>query len=348
MPDEKKGAHSVGKMVPKQYTKVTAIYPVGLIDGSHPRLTEGEILEGSTDQKYKNIRCIDIGGNAAVYMVVGTTGKYRGLLLAAKIFAKPKDQKRLKKFQAEMERLNGLDHPAIVKFYDRGIHQDKWPFFITEYRPVSLSQVIGKKLHLHAKISYSMQLLSALVYLSELTPPMIHLDIKPKNILVNGSSCVLADFGLAHVLEPPEYLDGKSIKSGSDPGTPVRYRTPDYVSRLLHGTVLDAKADVYQLGLVLTELYSGANPQIPANKLTDPVQLDSQKLSLLDSIPGAVGTRVGQLVKEMLCETPERRPSAAELLNQWESVLFWVIREEVQKRGQNPFPHDVWNVGDVR
>ncbi len=95
---------------------------------------------------------------------------------------------------------------------------------------------------------------------------------------------------------------------------PRRYRTPDLVAYLNGGEPPTPKSDVYQLGLVLAELFTGVNPQkqSKANDLTDPVEL---VLDSLAAIPLSCRDPLAQLIGEMLRPDLETRPLAADALD---------------------------------
>jgi serine/threonine protein kinase len=81
------------------------------------------------------------------------------------------------------------------------------------------------------KLSYVLQLLSALNYLAALTPQVVHRDIKPQNIFVKGGSAVLGDFGLMKLLDGNAEADREIFKESVGPGMPFYYRTPPMISR---------------------------------------------------------------------------------------------------------------------
>ena len=88
---------------------------------------------------------------------------------------------------------------------------------------------------------------------------------------------------------------------------PRRYRTPELVKRAIdHKTPITPKSDIFQFGTVLYELLTGFNPQLPPNKVTDPISLD------LREIRGDQGQELSELVKSMLAEKPSNRfPASA-------------------------------------
>jgi len=211
---------------------------------------------------YRTLQLLGIGGNAATFLVVATSGPHRGGLFALKVFRKRSKPERLASFLEEMRFLRNCDHPNVLQIFDSGIFSHKNPFFVAEYLPNTLDNVIrANEISVVLKISFALQLLSALTYLEQLDPSVIHREIKPQNIFVKGHSCVLGDFGLMKLTDADSDEDREIFKESVGPGMPLRYRTPDQVAYLKNETPLTTKSDIFQLGLVLPELFTGRNPR---------------------------------------------------------------------------------------
>ena len=179
------------------------------------------------------------------------------------------------------------------------------------------------------RVSHTLQLLSALAYLDQSNPPVIHRDVKPKNIFVKGRSCVLGDFGLMKFLNQDDETDREIYGDRARTGMPFFHRTPDLVAYLREGTPLTTKTDIFQLGLVIAEVFTGRNPEITAENITDQVDLERLKF-----IPGVLGMRIRELIESMLESEPGRRPSAADLIDPWEGVFREVVDRCHQLNGR--------------
>jgi serine/threonine-protein kinase len=112
-------------------------------------------------------------------------------------------------------------------------------------------------------------LLSALRYLASSRPPVVHRDVKPQNIFIKGRSCVLGDFGLMKVLNGSEEMDREVFRESTGPGMPYYYRTPDLIAYAKGEANITPKSDVFQLGLVAAELFTGWNPANKSENILD-------------------------------------------------------------------------------
>jgi len=120
-----------------------------------------------------------------------------------------------------------------MRVFDTGVFYGQHPFLVAEYLPRTMFQITrADSASVTVKISFAMQLLSALVYLESLEKPVIHRDIKPQNIFIKGNSCVLGDFGLMKWAGLESAEDKEVFKESFDVGMPARYRTPDQVAYL--------------------------------------------------------------------------------------------------------------------
>lgn len=278
------------------------------------------------------------GGNSSVYLAIDTSSEKRGVAFAVKCFANLDNEARLEQFYAEIEVLRNLNHPAMMKIFDSGIikipledeHVAKIPFVIAEYLPRTLRSAIrANDLSLPEKLSFTLQLLSALQYLSSRQPQIVHRDIKPENVFVKGRSCILGDFGLMKLLTHLGDEDREFFKASAGPGMPRFYRTPDLVSYARNEADLTTKSDVFQLGLVLAELFTGFNPLKRNQNLLAPVELDE-----LRQIPGDAGERVADLISEMLVTDPAARKTSSELFDSWDGVFQEVVSRSLSLEGR--------------
>ncbi len=285
----------------------------------HFELDSWKSVQSNSGQWFNAIELLGAGGNAATFLAYSTSPQ-KGVLYAIKVFRKLSKPERLESFKDELQFLRNCDHPSILRVFDEGIYYDKNPFIVMEYLPQTLRTAMKSPIFLAWKISYAMQLLSALDYLGELDPPVVHRDIKPENIFIKGQSCVLGDFGLIKRLDNDDEQDKEILKESLGVGMPRRYRTPDLVSYLRGDAKLTSKSDVFQLGLVISELFTGKNPTKPYQNFTDSLELNP-----LGQIPSSMGGLIAPIIKDMLSMNPHDRPTPRQLLDRWETAFKRVV-----------------------
>lgn len=173
-----------------------------------------------------------------------------------KILYKISKQERIEKFIREVSFLKHNNHPTILRQYDEGRWNDR-PFVETDYMTVTLEEIIKKnELSLGDKMLFSLQLLSAIKYLQ--SQNCLHRGIKPSNIFIKDNTAILGDFGLVKDISNNDIDDAADFKGYF--AMPRSYRTPELVAYASSNVPLCFESDIFQLGLVLCELFTGKNP----------------------------------------------------------------------------------------
>ena len=255
----------------------------------------GMILEG----KYEIKREISRGGMGIVYEAYDN---FTNRQVAIKIILGNKiDTLQLKRFQKEIEACARLSHPNVIKIYDAGTYENN-PYIVMEYIDgVNIGQYIMQQdkafgqeddtaqkrdWKLCAKLIYETAL--GLEYIHK--QKMFHRDIKPTNIIVRSDgSPVIIDLGLVKFNQERSY---NLTRSRDIIGT-CQYMPMEQVQGK-HGKV-DARSDVYSLGLVLYELlteqraYTGKNATEVFNKIATyypplPREINAQIPEVLEEI----------------------------------------------------------------
>ena len=106
------------------------------------------------------------------------------------------------------------------------------------------------------------------------------------------------------------------------PAMAQMYRTPESVEYRVTGKRLPPASDVFQLGLVAAELFTGKNPLRPGGP-KKPVQLEA-----LADLPGAIGETIKARLQEMIIIETEARPPARLLLPRWLDLYRTVSRRQ--------------------
>ena len=126
-----------------------------------------------------------------------------------------------------------------------------------------------------------------------------------------------------------EEEDREHVITSTGPRLPRFYRTPDLVDYCRKKGELTTKSDVFQLGLVFTELFSGKNPLKAAKHIYDPIELDP-----MGEIPGSQASAIKAHLKQMLELNPANRPAASELFDPWEGIFKESAQISLQLEGR--------------
>jgi serine/threonine protein kinase/Tol biopolymer transport system component len=216
----------------------------------------GRLDRGARVGPYELIRPLGSGGMAEVWLARRADGAFRREVALKLPMLNQLRGDLEARFSLERDILASLEHPHIARFYDAGVDPNASPYLAMEYvqgQPLT-EWCDAHRLTIAARLELFMQVLDALQYAHQ--KQVIHRDLKASNILVTESGQVqLLDFGVAKLLEADE--------AGSAPLTSVygRALTPDYASpELLYGESIDARSDIYSLGVLLYEMLTGLRP----------------------------------------------------------------------------------------
>jgi serine/threonine protein kinase len=126
---------------------------------------------------------------------------------------------------------------------------------------------------------------------------------------------VLGDFGLLF-LQPESPGVASAHAPPTIPEMARNYRTPELVACHNAGTAPPAASDVFQLGLVVAELFTGSNPLVP-DGVTNPVRVNP-----IREIAGPSATPIKALIEKMLIMNAAERPEAARLVGDWQGIYL--------------------------
>jgi serine/threonine protein kinase len=246
--------------------------------------------------KYKIIEEVGRGGFAAVYKAVDTT---LDRTVALKCLAPHLlwDPTFVQRFQREAKVAANLDHPNIVTIHEVSRVEGVYFIAMQFLKGRTVSQILEREGPLPVSQVQAIieQIASALDYAH--ARGFVHRDVKPSNVIVaDDGRATLTDFGLVKA--------GEGTKLST---TGVIFGTPEYMSpEQAEGKKLDARSDIYSLGVVLFEMLAGRAPFVADTSLTV-MYKHVHESPPLDELPSDLPQGVVAVVEKALAKDPTDR-----------------------------------------
>ena len=253
-------------------------------------------------------RLVGEGGMGKVYEAEERLSKRRvALKVLRPELARTEDGRRL--FLNEMQILAHLEHPNIVRSL-ASMEVDGQLVMALEFLE---GRTLRKELDERRRIPWQeavgvvAKIAEALAVAHSQEPPIVHRDLKPENVMLTGaaprcgSDLKVMDFGIAKVLAAAQATNTQSI------GT-LQYMSPEQVD----ARTIDARSDLYSVGLILYEMIAGSPPFHSASprELLN-MQCTAAPPELSDDARQGMPRGVEELLFEMLEKSPDERPDSA-------------------------------------
>ncbi len=261
------------------------------------RLAEGSIVDG----RYRVLSRLGSGGMADVYCAEDLQlGRKVALKLLYRRFAE--DSEFVERFRREASSAAGLQHPNVVGVYDRG-EEDGTQYIAMEYLDGrTLKDIVRDEgpLNPGRAVDLVEQVLRAARFAHK--RGIIHRDLKPHNVIVDSEDrAKVTDFGIA--------LAGVSdmTETGSIMGT-AQYLSPEQAQ----GQPVDARSDLYSVGIMLYELLTGRVPFDGDSAVSIALKQVSAQPEPPSHLNPAVTPALERAVLRALAKDPDDRPADAD------------------------------------
>ncbi len=269
---------------------------------------EGTILAG----KYRIDSLLGAGGMGEVYRAENTTfGRVVAIKMLREEYAEVPEV--VDRFKREAQAANIVRHPNVVDILDIGQAEDGTPFIVQEFLEgqdlAAYAHAHGDRLPVREAVELLVPVVDAVAFAHERN--VIHRDLKPENIFLaqtaNGVVPKLLDFGISRIMTAEEQ---RMTATGMSIGTPA-YMSPEQIRA---DKVIDARSDVWSIGVILHELLSGSLPFQSEAQSGLFVKIVTEPPVPLDvAVPGAPPEMVAIVDRCLRAKVSERYASAADL-----------------------------------
>jgi len=260
--------------------------------------------------RYRIEALVGRGGMADVYRGIDTMLERP---IAVKILTDRSDDIR-KRFLREAQSMAKLNHRNIVAVYDAG-QADGFSYIIMELiQGRTLAQIPSGELTMHVVIRHFIDLLEALSYAHD--QGLVHRDVKPANVMVLGDGSVkVMDFGLSR-----RTSEMSSVTNAGEIVGTIAYLSPE---RFL-GKVADARSDLYSVGIMMYEVFTGSVPfKSEADDLVAVIFAHVNEPPVAPrSVNRGVPMQIERIILKLLEKDPDRRyQNARELIEELQSLI---------------------------
>jgi len=311
-----------------------------MIDGSRlPQSAEPKMRPRIQPVEASRLLGKTIGGKYTVQSVIGQGGMAVVYLAFDNLIERPvvikvmqawlsNDDRANERFKRECQLTAQLSHPNIIRVFDGGLLNNHEPYLVMEYvAGESLRRALDRNGPVHLKTAAAIVIQICRGLAEAHAAGIIHRDLKPDNVLVEAvkgatQHIKILDFGIAYLVAGAHRL----TQTGKLIGTPA-YIAPEQ----LKDRKIDARADLYAVGVILFELLTG---KIPFEGETAEVILTKQLFETPPPLSSErediiAGSPIELVVAKALAKEPDDRYQTAK---EFEEAIEMSIKETSRKR----------------
>jgi len=264
-------------------------------------------LRGVAFGHYRILEEIGFGGMGVVYKAEDSR---LGRLVALKFLPEhmAADSVALQRFRREARSASSLNHPSICTIYDIDAYEGR-EFIVMEYLDgQTLATYIAGRRAVGTELVAKLGMPIAEALGAAHSKGVIHRDIKPGNIFVTQSGLVkVLDFGVAKLVQESDKAAVSTLTETNTITGTLPYMSPEQ----LRGENLDARSDIYALGVVLYEIAAGQRPYSSSLHGTLVDEILNRPASAPSSINGKLSAKADDIILKCLAKDPEDRYQTA-------------------------------------
>ncbi len=218
------------------------------------------------------------------------------------------DSVALQRFRREARSASSLNHPNICTIYDVDVYEGR-DFIVMEYLDgQTLAMYIAGRRAVGTELVAKLGMPIAEALAAAHSKGVIHRDIKPGNIFVTQSGLVkVLDFGVAKLVDEANQSDTATLTETNTITGTLPYMSPEQ----LRGENLDARSDIYALGVVLYEIATGQRLYSSSLHARLVEEILNRPASPPSSVNGNLSAKADDIILKCLAKDPEDRYQTA-------------------------------------